>query len=157
RAVPQRDEGGRARGREMRRAREQHVVHDGGPAEEDVLGLEVEAHLLRLGLDQLLLFHHGPRQKTDAAPAFLDLHHLDLRVRERRREQEGGEECAFHRHAFLPTSTPASFSKGFTNSVMSASAPCAALPIAISCLTALPTIIGTPSASASSRQSLMSL
>ena len=157
RAVPDRDERGRPGRSEMRGARQQHVVDDRRSAELDVFGGELQPHLLGLGLDQLLLLHHDQGQEADAARALRDLHHVDFGLRERGNEQQRRNENALHGHAFLPTSTPASFSSGFTNSVMSASGPCAAFPIAITWRTALPTIIGTPSASASSRQSLMSL
>src|SRR5262249_31785757 len=149
-AIPQRDEGRRSGRREMRGARQQHVVDHRGPAEAHIFDREPEAHLLRLLLDQLLFLHHDQRQESDAAGALRDAHHVDLGARERRQKDERDGEQRACPHAFLPTSTPAHCSIGFTNSVMSASWPIAALPIAITWRTALPTIIGTPSASASS-------
>src|SRR5204863_9044324 len=104
---------------------------------------------------QLFLLHHGEREKADAARALGDLHRVDFGMRQRGDQQQRCEQDVLHAHAFLPTWTPAIRSSGLTNSVMSASGPISAFPIAITCRTALPTIIGVPSASASSRQSLM--
>src|SRR4030095_11344251 len=56
-----------------------------------------------------------------------------------------------------PTVAPAQRSTGFTTSVISALGPSLARAMEYNWRTALPTIIGTPSASASSRQSRMSL
>src|SRR5207244_6750305 len=73
-------------------------------------------------------------------------------------DQAAADDCdGGHGPRQPPTSTPAHSSMVFTIEVKSLSGPCRALVMARICRTALPTIIGTPSASASSRQSRTSL